>query len=82
LVEVQVTQVDPQARRLGLSLKAIAAAAEDAMRAEEAAALADKVAEEREDRKIAEERMATRKSGQNLRGGIGAGGALFTMPGA
>jgi small subunit ribosomal protein S1 len=81
LVEVQVTQVDPQARRLGLSLKAISAAAEDAMRAEEAAALAAKVAEEREDRKIAEERMATRKGGQNLRGGIGAGGALFTMPG-
>lgn len=82
MVEVQVTQIDPQNRRLGLSLKAISAAAEDAMRAEEAAAIAAKVSEEREDRKVAEERMATRKPGQNLRGGIGSGGALFTMPGS
>jgi small subunit ribosomal protein S1 len=81
MVEVQVTQIDPENRRLGLSLKAISAAAEDAMRAEEAAALTAKVQEEREDRKVAEERMATRKPGQNLRGGIGSGGALFTLPG-
>ena len=82
MVEVQVTQIDPQNRRLGLSLKAISAAAEDAMRAEEAEALTAKVHEEREDRKVAEERMATRKPSQNLRGGIGSGGALFTMPGS
>jgi small subunit ribosomal protein S1 len=82
MVEVQVTQIDPENRRLGLSLKAISAAAEDAMRAEEAAALTAKVHEEREDRKVAEERMATRKPNQNLRGGIGSGGALFTMPGS
>lgn len=81
MVEVQVTQIDPQNRRLGLSLKAITAAAEDAMRAEEAAAITAKVQEEREDRKVAEERMATRKPGTNLRGGIGSGGALFTLPG-
>jgi small subunit ribosomal protein S1 len=81
MVEVQVTQIDPQNRRLGLSLRALSAAAEDAMRAEEAAALTAKVQEEREDRKVAEERMATRKPGQNLRGGIGSGGALFTLPG-
>ena len=58
------------------------AAAEEAMRAEEAAAITAKVQEEREDRKVAEERMATRKPNQNLRGGIGSGGALFTMPGS
>jgi small subunit ribosomal protein S1 len=81
-VEVQVVTVDPVNRKLGLSLKAIFAAAEEAMRAEEADAFAKKVAEEREDRKIAEEKMANRKKNPNLRGGTGGGAALFSLPGS
>lgn len=81
-VEVQVVQVDPVNRKLGLSLKAIAMAAENAHREEEQKAFAAKVAEETADRKEAEERMANRKKNPNLRGGMGGGGPLFSLPGA
>lgn len=80
-VEVQVVQVDPVNRKLALSLKAIAMAVENANREEEQKAFAAKVAEEVADRKEAEERMANRKKNPNLRGGMGGGGPLFSLPG-
>ncbi|HEY2787529.1 MAG TPA: S1 RNA-binding domain-containing protein [Fimbriiglobus sp.] len=74
-VEVQVLTVDPQNRRIGLSLKAIAAQADwEKEEAEEAAAEQEAEA----DKKAAEERMANRKKSGNLRGGIGGGGLIFT----
>ncbi len=73
-VEVQVLTVDPQNRRIGLSLKAIAAQADwEKEEADEAAADAEAEA----DKKAAEERMANRKKVGNLRGGIGGGGLLL-----
>lgn len=70
-VLVQVLTIDPEQRRIGLSLKTIAAEAEDA----EAA----KSEEERQaDLKEAADRMASRKpSNPNLRGGIGSGPIRF-----
>jgi small subunit ribosomal protein S1 len=70
-VLVEILTLDPQQRRIGLSLKTIAAEAED-----EAEAKSE--AERQADRKEAEERMANRKpSNPNLRGGIGAGPLRF-----
>ena len=63
-VEVEVLSVDPTARRIGLSLKAIAREKEDA---EDAASAAEREA----DSKAAEEVMANRPVNPNLRGGIG-----------
>jgi small subunit ribosomal protein S1 len=69
-VEVDVLSVDPEARRISLSLKSIARQQEDAEEeAEEAERLGDIAA--------AEERMANRPSNPNLRGGIGTSGPLF-----
>lgn len=74
-VEVQVMNVDPQQRRIALSLKAITAQADwEKAEADEAAADAEAEA----DKKAAEERMANRKKSANLRGGIGGGGLIFT----
>jgi small subunit ribosomal protein S1 len=64
-ITVQIQSVDPQARRLSLSLKAMKAEAD----------AADAVAAETEreaDRKAAEERMSSRPVNPNLRGGIGS----------
>lgn len=63
-VEVEVLTVDTEARRIGLSLKAIAQAKDDA---EAAAEQAERLA----DIKSAEELMANRPVNPNLRGGIG-----------
>jgi small subunit ribosomal protein S1 len=64
-VEVEVRTIDPEARRIGLSLKAIARAKEEAeAEAEEADRLADI--------KAAEDLMTNRPANPNLRGGIGS----------
>lgn len=63
-VTVQIVNVDPESRRIGLSLKAVTGEAE-------AAADAAAAAEEEADRKAALERLANRKPSANLRGGIG-----------
>jgi small subunit ribosomal protein S1 len=73
-VEVQVMNVDPQQRRIALSLKAITAQADwEKAEAEEAAAEVEAEA----DKKAAEDRMANRKRAGNLRGGIGGGSMIF-----
>jgi small subunit ribosomal protein S1 len=64
-VEVEILSMDPAARRIGLSLKAIAKQKEAA---EEAAEEAERLA----DIKAAEETMASRPVNPNLRGGIGS----------
>ncbi len=64
-VEVEILALDPAARRMSLSLKAIQSAAE-------AADLEKSVTEEAAERKAALERLAARVGGQNLRGGIGS----------
>ncbi len=70
-VTVQIVNVDPQTRRVALSLKAVTGEAEA-----EAEALS--AAEAENDRKAALERMANRTpSSANLRGGVGSGGPLF-----
>jgi small subunit ribosomal protein S1 len=69
-VTVQVQSIDPEARRMSLSLKAMKAEAE-------AADAAADDAEREEDRKAAEERMAQRSANPNLRGGIGPGRIQF-----
>lgn len=69
-VTVQVQSIDPEARRMSLSLKAMKA------EAEAADAAADE-AEREEDQKAAEERMAQRAANPNLRGGIGTGRVQF-----
>ncbi|HVK19021.1 MAG TPA: S1 RNA-binding domain-containing protein, partial [Fimbriiglobus sp.] len=69
-VTVQVQSVDPEARRMSLSLKAMKAEAE-------AADAAAEEAERDEDRKAADERMAQRAANPNLRGGIGSGRIQF-----
>ncbi|MFO0852247.1 MAG: S1 RNA-binding domain-containing protein [Gemmataceae bacterium] len=66
-VTVQILNIDPENRRIALSLKAVAAEAEDA--ADAAAA-----AEEDEDKRTVEERLAARPVNPNLRGGIGRSG--------
>lgn len=66
-VKVQVLSLDPDQRRIALSLKAISAEAEDAAsEAEEA--------DKRSDLEAAFERMANRPVNPNLRGGIGGRG--------
>lgn len=65
-VTVQVQSIDPEARRMSLSLKALKAEAEAA---DAAADEAEREAGEKE----AAERMATRPVNPNLRGGIGSG---------
>ncbi len=69
-VTVQVQGIDPAARRMSLSLKALKAEAE-------AADAAQEQAEREEDLKAAEERMAQRAANPNLRGGIGSGRVQF-----
>lgn len=69
-VEVEVLNVDPSSRRIGLSLKAIAREKENA---EDAAA----VAERETDAKAAQELMASRPVNPNLRGGIGTNPIRF-----
>ncbi|MFO0804661.1 MAG: S1 RNA-binding domain-containing protein [Gemmataceae bacterium] len=65
-VHVEVLAVDPEARRMSLSLKSIQREKEDAEdQAEEAERLGDLAA--------AEEKMANRPVNPNLRGGIGGG---------
>lgn len=70
-VTVQIMNIDPQSRRIALSLKAISEESEAAEDAEEAA-------QAEADRKEALERMANRvPSTANLRGGIGGGSINF-----
>jgi len=69
-VEVQIQSIDPDARRISLSLKAVAAEAESA--ANEAAE-----AEKKSDLQAALERMANRPTNPNLRGGIGSNRVQF-----
>ena len=65
-VHVEILSVDPEARRIGLSLKSIERQKEDAEdEAEEAERLGDVAA--------ADERLANRPVNPNLRGGIGGG---------
>lgn len=65
-VNVEILSVDPEARRIGLSLKSIQREKEDAEEeAEEAERLGDIAA--------AEERLTNRPVNPNLRGGIGGG---------
>ena len=64
-VEVEVRNVDPESRRIGLSLKSIMKQKEEA---EEAADETERLA----DLKAAEEVMANRAVNPNLRGGIGS----------
>jgi len=73
-VEVEILNVDPVARRIGLSLKRIALQAEVAGdAAEEAAEEAERLADET----AANETMATRPANPNLRGGIGGNATKF-----
>jgi small subunit ribosomal protein S1 len=69
-VAVQIQSIDPDARRISLSLKAVAADAEAA--ADEAAEV-----EKRSDLEAAYERMANRPANPNLRGGIGTNRIQF-----
>lgn len=71
-VTVQILSIDTEQRRIGLSLKALAAEAEAA---EEAA----RTAEEEADKAAAEERLANRKPTGNLRGGVGGGAVRFEI---
>jgi small subunit ribosomal protein S1 len=64
-VDVQILTLDPQQRRIGLSLKTI-------MAGEEAVAAAATAAEEQANREAAQERLASRPINPNLRGGIGS----------
>lgn len=69
-VEVQVLQVDTEKKRIGLSLKTIQAG-------EQAVAEAASEAEKLADSTAVAERMATRSTNPNLRGGTGDGKPLF-----
>lgn len=71
-ITVQVQTVDPKARRLSLSLKALKVE-------EEAADAAVEGAEREADEQAAAERMQQRAANPNLRGGIGSGKATFEM---
>ncbi|MGL6074258.1 MAG: 30S ribosomal protein S1 [Fimbriiglobus sp.] len=75
-VTVQVMSLDPKARRISLSLKALQAEAE-------AADASKEMEEKAADLKAAEERLAQRQADPNtkLRGGIGSGGPLFSLGG-
>ena len=69
MVEVEVLSVEPENRRVGLSLKSIARSKEEAEEAAEDAELRGDVA-------AADERLASRPANPNLRGGIGGGGPI------
>jgi small subunit ribosomal protein S1 len=69
-VEVEVLSIDPAARRISLSLKAIAKASEEAADAAEEA-------ERQADLKAAEDMMTNRPVNPNLRGGIGSSSIRF-----
>ena len=69
MVEVEVLSVEPENRRVGLSLKSIARSKEEAEEAAEEAELRGDVA-------AADERLASRPANPNLRGGIGGGGPI------
>ncbi len=74
MVSVEILSVDPEARRIGLSLKTIARAKEEA---EEEA----EEAERRGDVTAADELLASRPVNPNLRGGIGGAEAFdFSKP--
>jgi len=71
-VHVEILSVDPEARRISLSLKTIQRQKEDAEdEAEEAERLGDLAA--------AEERLTNRPVNPNLRGGIGGSGPIFGL---
>jgi ribosomal protein S1 len=70
-VSVKVLNVDPQARRMSLSIKAVTAKAEAA-----AAALVEEEAEE-----AAAPAKPSKPRTTPLKGGTGSGGPLFKMPG-
>jgi len=69
-VEVEIRSVDPTTRRIGLSLKSIMKAQEEAT---EAAEEAEKLA----DLRAAEEVMTNRPVNPNLRGGVGSSAIKF-----
>lgn len=71
-VEVQILNLDPEAKRIALSLKTLQAGAEAAQEAAEDA-------EQEADRAAAAERLANRPINPNLRGGIGS--ARIVLPG-
>jgi small subunit ribosomal protein S1 len=71
-VEVQILNVDPEARRIGLSLKTLQAGAEAEQEAADAA-------EQQAELAASAERLANRPVNPNLRGGIG--GARIVLPG-
>ncbi len=73
-VTVQIINLDPDNRRIGLSLKAVTAETEDA------ATAADQTAADGE-KATAFERLANRPLNPKLRGGIGGGGMLIDMGG-
>jgi small subunit ribosomal protein S1 len=72
-VEVQIINIDTEARRVALSMKTIQAGMQ-------ATADAAEAVEQEEDVAAAAERMANRAVNPNLRGGIG--GARFVYPGS
>jgi len=74
VVDVEVLNVDPEARRIGLSLKSI-------MRGKEAEEHAANSAEADADRKAAAESQAARPVNPNLRGGIGGSATFFSTDG-
>ncbi len=71
-VEVQILNLDPEAKRIALSLKTLQAGAEAVQDAAEEA-------EQQSELAAAAERMANRPINPNLRGGIG--GARIVLPG-
>lgn len=72
-VEVQIVNIDIEARRMGLSLKAVKLQAEQAEWEKE-------TAEEEADRLEAAAKMAARAANPNLRGGIGGGQIVWEKP--
>ncbi|WP_439621688.1 30S ribosomal protein S1 [Gemmata sp.] len=73
VVQVEVLSVDPETRRIALSLKSISQEKEDAETAAE-------TAEREADEKAAAEKMASRPVNPNLRGGIGAAPFKYDAP--
>jgi small subunit ribosomal protein S1 len=75
-VTVQILNIDTEARRIALSLKAMTAEAEAASAAQ---AEAEAKAEAEADQAAAAERLANRKPTGNLRGGVGGGTVRFEI---
>jgi small subunit ribosomal protein S1 len=73
-VTVQIINLDPESRRIALSLKAVTEEAADAQSA------ADQ-AEEKADTENAFQRLANRPLNPKLRGGIGGGGLMIDLGG-